>query len=87
MNIDDYVPVDTPQPPPPQPGTWTLTGPDGKVYKAETPLRCAAMEQRERIPAEVALARVFGIVDGIDAATCQVKGGNCECTNHCKQLD
>lgn len=22
-----------------------------------------------------------------EAATCQVKGGKCECTNHCKQLD
>lgn len=79
-----------PQPPPPQPGIWTLIGPNGQRYKADTPLNCAAKEQRERIPADVALARVRAAVADdtpFDQATCQVGGGKCDCTNHCKQLD
>lgn len=41
------------------PGTWTLTAPDGRTWQADTPLRCAAAEQRERVPADVAMARVM----------------------------
>lgn len=46
-----------------QAGTWTLTAPDGRTWQADTPLRCAAAEQRERVPPDVALAR---IVRGLD---------------------
>lgn len=44
--------------PKPQQGTWTLTAPDGRTWQAETPLRCCAMENRERVPAHVALGRI-----------------------------
>jgi hypothetical protein len=45
--------------PKPMAGTWTLTAPDGREWKAETPLRCCGLEQRERVPADVALARIL----------------------------
>jgi hypothetical protein len=41
------------------PGTWTLTAPDGRTWLAESPLRAAAAEGRDRVPAEVAIARVL----------------------------
>lgn len=47
--------TDTPKP---MQGTWTLTAPDGRTWQAESPLRVVAMESRERVPAEVALARI-----------------------------
>lgn len=40
-------------------GTWTLTAPDGRTWSAESPLKCCALEQHERVPSEVALARVM----------------------------
>jgi hypothetical protein len=43
----------------PMTGIWTLTAPDGRTWQAETPLRCCGLEQRERVPAEVALARIL----------------------------
>jgi hypothetical protein len=48
--------ADTPKP---MPGTWTLTAPDGRTWQADSPLRCVANEQRERIPPEIALQRIF----------------------------
>jgi hypothetical protein len=45
--------------PPPQAGTWTLTAPDGRTWHADSPLKCASLEQRERVPASVALARIL----------------------------
>lgn len=45
--------------PKPQQGTWTLTAPDGRTWQAESPLRVVAMESRERVPATVALQRIF----------------------------
>lgn len=39
-------------------GTWTLTAPDGRQWQAENPLRCVKLEMDERVPAEVALARL-----------------------------
>lgn len=45
--------------PPPQVGTWTLTAPDGRTWQAESPLKCCSLEQRERVPASVALARIY----------------------------
>ena len=43
----------------PMTGTWTLTAPDGRIWQAETPLRCCGLEQRARVPAEVAIARIL----------------------------
>lgn len=45
--------------PKPQAGTWTLTAPDGRTWEASSPLHCCGAEQRERVPAGVALARIL----------------------------
>lgn len=45
------------------PGTWTLTAPDGRTWQAESPIRCVALESRERVPAEVRLQRIYAICD------------------------
>lgn len=51
------------QTPKPMHGIWTLTAPDGRQWTALTPLACAAAESRERIPATVALARIYAAAD------------------------
>jgi len=48
---------------PPQTGTWTLIAPDGRTWTAESPLKVCAAEQRDRIPAEIMLQRIFEAVD------------------------
>lgn len=45
--------------PKPMQGPWTLKRPDGKCYVAESPLRCVILEQSERVPADLALARIL----------------------------
>jgi hypothetical protein len=55
-----------PTTPMPMQGTWTLTAPDGRTWRADSPLRAAAMESRERIPAHVALARIQAACDEVD---------------------
>ena len=42
----------------PMQGTWTLIAPDGRRYEADSPIACCSKEQRERVPAEVALDRL-----------------------------
>jgi hypothetical protein len=49
--------------PKPMQGTWTLTAPDGRTWQAESPLRVVATESRERIPASVALERIYAAAD------------------------
>lgn len=44
--------------PKPQAGTWTLTAPDGRTWTAEGPLQCVTAEVNDRIPPDVALARI-----------------------------
>lgn len=51
--------TDTPKP---QQGTWTLTAPDGRAWKADSPIACVRNEQRERVPAAVALQRIMTVV-------------------------
>lgn len=41
---------------------WTLTAPDGRTWQADSPLKCAGKEQRERVPDDVALERVLAEV-------------------------
>lgn len=48
--------MDTPKP---MQGTWTLTAPDGRAWQGDSPLRCAGIEQRERVPASVAMERII----------------------------
>lgn len=45
--------------PKPQPGEWSLIAPDGRMWTADSPLRCVSLEQRERVPADVAMARIL----------------------------
>lgn len=45
--------------PKPQAGTWTLTAPDGRYWEGMTPLAACGAEQSERVPADVALARIL----------------------------
>lgn len=52
----------------PQTGVWTLTAPDGRTWKADSPLKACGAEQRERVPAEVAIARIFAACDESDIA-------------------
>ena len=52
--------ADTPKP---MQGTWTLTAPDGRTWQAESPLRVVALESRERVPATVALQRIYAAAD------------------------
>lgn len=40
-------------------GTWTLTAPDGRQWQAESPLKCCKAEMDERVPADIALARIM----------------------------
>lgn len=42
-----------------QESTWTLTAPDGRTWQADSPLKACGMENRERVPANVALARIM----------------------------
>lgn len=52
----------------PMAGTWTLTAPDGRTYKAESPLACCGAEQRDRIPPRVILDRMFAAAESEDVA-------------------
>lgn len=56
----------------PQEGIWTLTAPDGRQWTGASGLLAAAAEQRERIPPEVQLKRIFAACeltqDELDAA-------------------
>lgn len=61
--------------PEPMPGTWTLTSPDGRQWQAESPLHCCRAEQRERVPAEVALARILSMVNEPDFSERHVQLG------------
>ena len=75
--------ADTPTPKP-QGGMWTLTAPDGRTYQADSPLRCCGLEQRERVPADVAMARILRassepddseLLDWLDATNKRFKMG------------
>lgn len=51
------------QTPKPQVGVWTLIAPDGRRWNAPTPIQAVAKEQRERIPAHVALQNIFDALE------------------------
>ena len=79
----DAALADTPTPKP-QGGLWTLTAPDGRTYQADSPLRCCSLEQRQRVPADVAMARIFRaasepddseLLDWLDATNKRFKMG------------
>ena len=59
-----------------QEGTWTLTAPDGRTWQSDSPLGCVRAEQRERVPDEVALARIWAAVDESDFTERHVQLGS-----------
>ena len=48
-------------------GLWRLTSPSGTNYYADSPMKCLQAEQHDRIPASVAMARIWAAVDEGDA--------------------
>jgi len=52
--------------PKPQSGTWKLTAPDGRTWEGDSPLKACGAEQRERVPAQVALQRIYAACDDGD---------------------
>lgn len=44
--------------PDPIPGVWLLLAPDGRIWTANSPIQCLREEQKSRIPARIALARI-----------------------------
>lgn len=44
--------------PKPMAGEWALTAPDGRTWKASSPIHCVQAESNARIPREIALARI-----------------------------
>lgn len=49
-------------------GEWKLVSPDGRVWKAPSPLQCVSLAQRERVPSAVVLARVLEVLGESDLA-------------------
>lgn len=77
---------------PPQKGVWTLIAPDGRKWEGNSGLEVAGLEQRERIPASVALERIYRALDdetssqetrAHPAGSCLI-GGDCD---HMRQPD
>jgi hypothetical protein len=74
--------ADTPTPKA-QAGTWTLTAPDGRTWQADSPLKCVSAELRERVPADIALARIEREIR--TAQETPAECGECETKEHCKR--
>lgn len=64
--------MDTPKP---MQGTWKLVRPDGRIYHADSPLRCASFEMSERVPPIVQVARVLAMANEPDFAERHVQLG------------
>ena len=60
--------------PSPQQGIWTLTAPDGRTWQADSPLKAVSAEQRERVPAKVAVDRIFAACEEAQPAVLAVPG-------------
>lgn len=52
-----------------QHGTWTLIAPDGRQWQGDHPIKVVRAEMRERVPAEVGLARILREVRSAPAAS------------------
>lgn len=65
----------TTETPKPMQGSWTLTAPDGRTWQADSPMKVIMLEQRERVPPEVALQRITDAVDESDLAERHVQLG------------
>ena len=44
-------------------GTWTLVAPDGRKWKAESPIKCCKLEQDERIPFKIRMERLMTFIN------------------------
>jgi hypothetical protein len=63
MTSYSEAPTADQNPYPIQAGTWTLIAPDGRRWRADTPIKCVSAEQKERIPAAFRLARIMHEAD------------------------
>lgn len=67
--------------PKPMSGAWILKRPDGKCYAAESPIACLRFEQRDRVPAQLAVQRIMAELtyphhctpDDVDALVCRLE--------------
>lgn len=48
--------------PKPMAGTWVLTAPDGQSWTGDSPIQCVQAELHDRVPPQVALARIMRAV-------------------------
>lgn len=64
--LDRYLPYADEPTPPPEPGLWRLTTPSGRVFIANGPMQCVALERRTRIPPQVALGRIARTLHEVD---------------------
>lgn len=64
---------------PPQKGIWTLIAPDGRKWQGSSGLEVAGLEQRERIPASVALERIYRALDD-ESPTPETRVEYCKCS-------
>lgn len=46
----------------PEPGTWRLISPSGAEHIGDSPMRALAVEVNARVPAEVALKRIYAAI-------------------------
>lgn len=58
LSDDEVVKLAARPTPKPMAGEWTLTAPDGRTWKAASPIHCVQAESKDRIPPEIALARI-----------------------------
>lgn len=61
--------------PQPMAGEWTLIAPDGRRWRAPSPLHCVRLEMLERVPPSVQLARVLVAAEEPDLAERHVRLG------------
>lgn len=58
LSDDEVIKLAAKPTPKPMAGEWTLTAPDGRTWTAESPIHCVQAESKDRIPPDIALARI-----------------------------
>lgn len=67
--------------PMPMAGVWTLIAPDGRTWKAPSPILACQEEQRERIPPCVALQRIHDAMNEESQLERELAQARAECEN------
>lgn len=58
MNLGKYIPYADQPTEKPEAGQWRLIAPSGREFAAPSPILCAQLEQKTRVPAHVGLGRI-----------------------------